>query len=173
MRVGLVASVVLGLGLAGCGPQEAKPAATEQAAAPAATAPPDAATAEPLDPFVVMIGAERWTVLLDKAQEGVREAPEPASAADHTDLYRADAALKRGAAQVIELRNSVCAKGLVTGEACKLPAWPAWALEPPTGDTPIAELDKRSGWLDTVMAPFVEAGCAVGRKADEMFCSVE
>ena len=59
--------------------------------------------------------------------------------------------------------------------ACNLPEWPAWTLEPPTGDTPLVEIDRRSGWLDTVMAPFTDAGCEAGRKAtnDEMFCSVE
>lgn len=130
---------------------------------------------EDLDPFVVMIGAERWTVILDKALEGAREAPDSNAVTTEGDLYRADAALKRGAAMVVQLRNQVCSKGLVTGAACNLPDWPAWTMAPPTGDTPIAEIDRRSGWLDTVMAPFTEAGCEAGRKAtnDEMFCSVE
>ena len=43
------------------------------------------------------------------------------------------------------------------------------------GQNTIEEIDRRSGWLDTVMAPFTTAGCEAGRKAmnDEMFCSVE
>ena len=164
----LFASVV-----AACGPQA--PAPGQQAQTPAASAQQGNTPPEDLDPFIVMIGAERWTVLLDKALEGAREAPDPASAAEETDLYRADAAVKNGAAMVIELRNRVCRKGLVTGDACQLPEFPAWTREPPTGDTPIDEIDRRSGWLDTVMAPFTEAGCEAGRKAmnDEMFCSVE
>lgn len=131
--------------------------------------------AEDLDPFVVMIGAERWTVLLEHALNGAREAPEGPAAAGYDDLYRTDSALKRGAAMVIELRNSVCSKQLVTGADCTLPDWPAWTLEPPNGNTPLTELDRRSGWLDLVMAPFVEAGCEAGRKAsgERMFCSVE
>ena len=34
----------------------------------------------------------------------------------------------------------------------------AFILEPPTGNTPIEEIDRRSGWLDTVMASFTDAG---------------
>jgi len=169
MRTRLIAGVAALLALAACG----GPAGEQQAAAPApeqGNTPP-----EDLDPFVVMIGAERWTVLLDHALEGSIQAPEPPEAAETTDLFRADMALKQGAAMVIELRNRVCAKGLVTGEACNLPDWPAWTRELPTGETPIEEIDRRSGWLDEVMAPFVWAGCEAGRKAsgDDLFCSVE
>lgn len=167
------ATIFLGSVLMACSPAAPPVAATPEPAPVAeqqGNTPP-----EDLDPFVVMIGAERWTVILDKALEGAREAPDPAGAAEETDLYRADAALKNGAAMVIELRNRVCRKGLVTGEACILPEWPAWTREPPTSETPIEEIDRRSGWLDTVMAPFTAAGCEAGRKAtnDEMFCSVE
>lgn len=180
MRTGLVIGVFAMMALQACGPQT--PAPEQQAAAP--TKPAEAPPATPqqgntppedLDPFVVMIGAERWTVILDKANEGAIEAPEPPSAADHTDLYRADAALKRGAAQVIELRNRVCSKGLVPVEKCALPEWPAWTRELPTGDTPILEIDRRSAWLSEVMSPFTDAGCEAGKAAtkDDMFCSVE
>lgn len=174
VRFSLAAAFVA---LAACSPQKAPEQQAQAAAAPPAATQPEQGNTPPedLDPFVVMIGAERWTVLLDKAYEGAIEAPEPASAADETDLYRADAAVKNGAARLIEVRNRVCRKGLVAADVCKLPDWPAWTLELPTGDTPIEEIDRRSGWLDTVMAPFVAAGCEAGRKAsgDEMFCSVE
>lgn len=170
----VAATIFMGALLMACSPQA--PVAATPEAPPAPVAEQQGNTpSEDLDPFVVMIGAERWTVILDKALEGAREAPDPASAAEETDLYRADAAVKNGAAMVIELRNRVCRKGLVTGEACVLPEWPAWTRELPTGGTPIEEIDRRSGWLDTVMAPFTAAGCEAGRKAmnDEMFCSVE
>ncbi len=174
MQVKLVLGVAIAVGFAGCAPQD------KVAEAPAAVAAPEQAvtpetSAEPLDPFVVMIGAERWTVILDKALDGAREAPTPAGAADRTDLYRADAALKRGAAMLIEVRNDVCGKGLVTVAACELPEWPAWTRDLPTGDTPIAEIDKRSDWLSSVMAPFTDAACESGRKTsgEDMFCSVE
>lgn len=161
--------------IAACSPE--KSAVTpQQVRAPAPAATPQGNTPnENLDPFVVMIGAERWTVILDKALEGAREAPDRAGVAEETDLYRADAALKNGAAMVIELRNRVCRKGLVTGDACILSEWPAWTREPPTGSTPIEEINRRSDWLNTVMAPFTDAGCDAGRMAlkDDMFCSVE
>jgi hypothetical protein len=175
MGVKLVLGVVCVLGLAGCSP-EAPKVETPKAEAPV-VAPQEQASvpAEPLDPFVVMVGAERWTVILERGLDGAREAPDPAEAAERTDMYRADAALKRGAAMVIELRNDVCGKSLVTGAACTLPEWPAWTRELPTGDTPIAEIDKRSDWLSSVMSPFTDAACEAGRTAtkDDMFCSVE
>jgi hypothetical protein len=162
--------------LAACSPQPAgAPAADAPPASPLPAAQAGNTPPEHLDPFVVMIGAERWTVLLDRALEGAREAPEPISAAEEGELYRADAALKNGAAMLIELRNRVCRKGLLEADACTLPDFPAWTREPPTGATPIEEIDRRSGWLDTVMGPYVGAGCDAGRKAlqDDMFCSVE
>jgi hypothetical protein len=176
MRILLFAGV-LGIMAAGCSPQTpAEPTAPEQqAAAPPAVEPQRGNTPpEDLEPFVVMIGAERWTVILERAIEGAIAA-EDANAIERTDLYRADAALKRGAAMTIELRNWVCGKGLVTGADCNLPEWPAWTRELPTADTPIGEIDRRSAWLSEVMDPFTTAACEAGRKAsnDELFCSVE
>jgi len=175
MAYRFTAAALLASMLAACGPQTPPAPAPQKTAEAAPPAQQGNTPPEDLDPFVVMIGAERWTVILDKALEGAREAPDGPGAIDETDLYRADAATKSAAASIIELRNRVCRKGLVTGDTCKLPEWPAWTLEPPTGNTPIAEIDRRSGWIDTVMAPFTEAGCAAGRAAlkDEMFCSVE
>jgi hypothetical protein len=137
--------------------------------------PPDAAGAEPLDPFGVMVDAERWGVIIDKAREGVRAAPGPADSYFENEMYRADAALKSGAASLIELRNEACVKGLVTGAACNPAEWPAWTREPPTDKTPIEEIRRRSDWLSGQMDPFTAAGCEAGRKAtgDDLFCSVE
>ena len=143
------------------------------AAAPAATPAPEAppaptASAEPLDPFVVSIDAQRWGVIIDRAAEGAVEAPDVNPALDEDQLYRA-------AARVIELRNTVCSKGLLTGDACILKDWPAWTLEPPAANVPIEVIDQRSQWLSTVMDPFTTVGCEAGRTQtkDEMFCSVE
>lgn len=134
------------------------------------------ASDEPIDPFVMMIGAERWGVIIDKAAEGVREAPDPGyDARAEDELFRADAALKSGAARLIDLRNAACVKGLVTGDACELRNWPAWTMEPPKPGTPIAVIQQRSDWLSAEMDRFTTAGCDAGRKAtnDDMFCSVE
>lgn len=130
---------------------------------------------EDLDPFVVMIGAERWTVILGRALDGAIEAPSATPDLSDSDLYRTDAALKSGAAMVIELRNMVCARGLLTGNDCRLPDFPAWTREPPNATTSLAVLDQRSAWLSEVMDPFTTAGCEAGRKAtgDYQFCSVE
>ncbi len=168
MRFMTLPAVLAGLLAAGC--------ATAAPPAPAPSAPQIGNTPpEDLDPFVVMIGAERWTVILERATEGAREASVSPAALEESDMLRADIALKRGAAMVIELRNQVCAKGLVTGAACVLPEWPAWTREMPTGVTPMAVIDQRSAWLSEVMDPFTSAGCEAGRKAtgDDLFCSVE
>jgi hypothetical protein len=137
--------------------------------------PADQAQAEPLDPFVVMIDAERWGVIIDKARQGVREAPGPTDAYFENEMYRADASLKSSAASLIELRNEACVKALVTGPACNLGEWPAWTHEPPTDKTPIDEIQRRSDWLSGQMEAFTSAGCEAGRKAtgDDLFCSVE
>ena len=154
--------------LAACQPQQQQAAAPP--AEPAATAQP----AEKLDPFVVMVDAERWGVIIDKAREGVREAPGSVAYSDN-EMFRADAALKSSSAGLLELRNEACTKGLVTGAACDLKDWPAWTREPPTASTPIEEIDRRSQWLSETMQPFTDAGCEAGRKAtkDDLFCSVE
>jgi hypothetical protein len=156
--------------LAGCNPEAPKPEPT-----PPPIKPQTAASSEPLDPFVVMIGAERWGVIIDKAMDGAREADVPSAGVDLSDLYRADKALKSGAARLIELRNQVCGQGLVSGAACELKDWPDWTREPPSDKTPIEEIDRRSQWLGEAMQPFTDAGCEAGRKAtgEELFCSVE
>lgn len=172
MSVRIVATL-LSVCLAGaCGP-------------PAASPPQDVATkeptkeasvpSEPLDPFVVMIGAERWGVIIDRAMDGAREGNVSSAGVDESDLFRADRALKSGAAKLIELRNQVCGQGLVTGEACVLKDWPEWTREPPTDKTPLDEIQRRSDWLSATMDPFTAAGCEAGRKAtkDDLFCSVE
>ncbi len=157
--------------LGACSPQTtaAQPQQAEKSAQPAA--PPG----EPLDPFVVMTGAERWGVIIDKALDGAREANVPTAGVDESDMFRADHALKSAAARLIELRNQVCRQGLVTGDACTLKDWPAWTLEPPTDKMPIEEIQRRSDWLSAAMDPFTSAGCEAGRKAtkDDLFCSVE
>jgi hypothetical protein len=133
------------------------------------------AASEPLDPFVVMIDAERWGVIIDKALAGIREAPGIDDAYLENEMYRADVALKSGAANLIELRNEACVKGLVAGADCELMDWPAWVLQPPNDKTPIEEIDVRSEWLSREMDRFTAAGCEAGRSAtnDRQFCDVE
>jgi hypothetical protein len=99
----------------------------------------------------------------------------PSADFDQSEMYRADAALKEGAAALIELRNRVCGQGLVTGDACQLRDWPEWTREPPTDQTPIEEIERRSQWLGEIMGPLTAAGCEEGRKAtgEDLFCSVE
>lgn len=133
------------------------------------------AAAEPLDPFVVGIDAQRWGVIIDKAREGVIEAPYASTALEESDALRADTALKSGAAKLIVLRNDVCRRGLLSVKECSLAGWPAWTMEAPSASTSLDTLDKRSAWLGETMDRFTAIGCAAGRKSsgDELFCSVE
>ena len=52
-----------------------------------------------------MVDAERWGVIIDKAMEGAREADVPSAGVDESDMFRADRALKSGAARLIERRR--------------------------------------------------------------------
>jgi hypothetical protein len=136
---------------------------------------PTPAGKTPPDPFAVAIDAQRWGVILDKAQAGVTEAPYADAALEDNDVLRADAALKSGAAKLVVLRNDVCRRGLLSAKECALSAWPAWTLEPPSSSTPLDVLDRRSAWLGETMDRFAAIGCDAGRKAsgDAQFCSVE
>lgn len=169
--IGLLAAATL----CACEPKAPAAPVTPEAVAAPETPPTPTASAEPLDPFVVSIDAQRWGVIIDRAAEGAIEAPDANPALDEDQLYRADRALKSAAARVIELRNTVCSKGLLTGDACILKDWPAWTLEPPAANVPIEVIDQRSQWLSTVMDPFTKVGCEAGRThtKDELFCSVE
>jgi hypothetical protein len=172
-KIILSAAAVL---LAGCGSLSLPVPFSSPPPPPPAPSAPEPSPSEPLDPFVVMIGAERWEVILDRALEGIALAPDgPAVAETGSDLYRADAALKSGAARLLELRDQVCGKGLLSGEACRIPNWPSWTGEPPTANTPIEEIERRSQWLGEAMQPFTSVGCQVGRQAtgEPLFCSVE
>lgn len=135
----------------------------------------DVATAEALDPFVIGIEAQRWGVIIDKAQEGVIEAPYTDAAHEESDALRIDTALKAGAAKLIVLRNDVCRRGLLPAHDCALDDWPDWTLEPPSTATPLKILNQRSSWLGETMERFTAIGCAAGKKAsdDALFCSVE
>ena len=75
----------------------------------------------------------------------------------------------------LELRNEICGKGLLKGDACKLPDFPAWTREPPSLDVTVQQIDERSQWLSAASDPFTSFGCEAGRAAtkDDLFCSVE
>jgi hypothetical protein len=159
-----------------CLPVLALIAAFQPPPASSVQAPPVVEEADPIEPFIVMIGAERWGVLIDKAMTAVRERPlsdrrEP----DAAELYRADRATKDGAAALLMLRNEICGTGLLDEAQCQLTDWPAWTSEPPTASTPIAVIQQRSDWLGLTMQPFVDAGCDLGRRTsgDRQYCDVE
>jgi hypothetical protein len=169
MRIMLASAALM---LAACQPQQQ--AQQQPTAAPPAEPAAPATPSEPLDPFVVSIDAQRWSMIIDKALDGTRQAPGDDALYDN-ELYRADVALKSGAANLMELRNEICGKGLLKGDACKLPDFPAWTREPPSLDVTVQQIDERSQWLSAASDPFTSLGCEAGRTAtkDDLFCSVE
>ncbi|MCG8440346.1 MAG: hypothetical protein MI723_00915 [Caulobacterales bacterium] len=123
------------------------------------------------DLWALVIESERWGVLMDRAMDGIADAP----AVEESDAARADAALRDGALQLFALRRRACAAGLVDADECGALAAPDWLgapLEPPPSP---AEIAGRSEWLGAAAQPFIAAGCAAGeaRTGDAMFCAVE
>lgn len=141
---------------------------------PVATQPTTPEPAEPLDPFDVVIAAERWGVLISMASDGVIESGAGEGASDDM-VVRADRAVKDGAAAMVQLRNLVCARRLVEASECNIGPLPSWVFDPPSGATPLEEIARRSDWLGEAMGPFVDAGCRAAREGlgDELACSVE
>ncbi|MDP3739788.1 MAG: hypothetical protein Q8R02_20540 [Hyphomonadaceae bacterium] len=173
MAARFAVSAFAALVLAACQPPQQSAQAPAEPATPQQAVQP-ATLSEPLDPFIVSIDAQRWAILIDKGLEGVRETSGMDGLYDD-QLFRADVALKSGAANLIELRNEICGKGLLKDEACKLPDFPAWTREPPATGVTVEQINERSQWLSTASDPFTAFGCEAGRKAmkDDLFCSVE
>lgn len=136
-------------------------------------APPAAEQQPEIDLFTLAIEAGRWSVIVDQARNGVREAPFDDRDEDLT--LRIDESLKSGAAELLLLRNEACRKGLATGNDCVLANWPGWINEPPTSGTDPAILQQRSEWLGAALSELSGIGCDAGRAAtgDERFCAVE
>ena len=169
------------LALAGCQRASEKPAAPAlPAAAASPTASPSqqasATPAEPLDPLMVAIDAERWNVLLDRGIDATREGDGgKATPLDENDTLRADLAVHDAVAKLLLLRNALCARGLAKDKTCTLPAMPAWITEPPSASTPLQEIDKRIQWVGATMSDLQEIGCEHGRAVskDQQYCYVE
>jgi hypothetical protein len=162
-------------------------AATVALAAACATAPEPqaeeltdaqrAAEAERNDPFITMISAERYSILISLAREGSIEAPPAMALVEATELERAHKATLYAAHEIYQLRARVCETGLVGPDACGPLPPPAWMGDAVGAVPDVAEINRRIDWLTSVMWPFVEAGCDAGRSRqgpDEPdYCAVE
>jgi hypothetical protein len=135
-----------------------------------------ATPAEPLDPFLVAIDAERWNVLLDRGIDATREGDgAKATPLDENDALRADLAVHDAVAKLLLLRNALCARGLAKDKTCALAPLPAWVTEPPSAATPLQEIDNRIQWVGITMSELQDIGCEYGRKVskDQQYCDVE
>ncbi len=149
--------------------QTVQPDAVEaQAEAPVLHTPP-----EEIDLFSFAIETGRWNAMIDRAREGVQQAPFPDG--DEDLVLRSDRSLKTAVLDLVRLQREACAKELATGEACNQIDVPDWALEPPTADADLADLYRRSAWLGDALQDLFSVGCDAGAKAtgDERYCAVE
>lgn len=118
------------------------------------------------DPWALALEAERYSVLLGLAKEGVIEANFAREDRYADDLSeRARRALHEGARELYDIRERACATGLVGVEDCGELAPPAWLGEPADARVDGGELRRRIDWLTEAMAPFVAAGCDAGEAA--------
>ena len=128
------------------------------------------------DPTNLAISSGRWSVLIERSNSGLDLGGQPTEHRridDSTYLFRADAAQKGAALDLLLLRNRLLAMKLL--KPSESTAMPAWILEPPTSKVSPDTLDARLSWLDTEASRLVEIGCNIGRQKakDDLFCSVE
>jgi hypothetical protein len=130
--------------------------------------------AERNDPFILMISAERYVVLIGLAQDG---AGTPSHDENATDMARATRATLEAARELYRLRDTVCGTDLITDEACGPLPPPAWLGASPLEVADADEINRRLEWLEGAMGPFLAAGCGAGDARqgpdDPPFCSVE
>lgn len=149
---------------------------------PPPTPLPPAYTEEQLDPFVLQIEAGRWSVLADRALEGVnlvtgRAKPAPIPLSEDA-LARLDinASINQSLLSLITLVSASCEAGIASAEQCAAFALPDW-FAAPQSDTPpdLFTLRQRSDWIGEQTFAFTDAPCALGREISEdyLFCSVE
>lgn len=130
------------------------------------------------DPSSLAINSGRWSVLVVHSNSGLDLLEQPTTDAPHDHAYwllRADAALKGGAIDLLQLRNRLVYLELVKPSDLNSKKWPAWIFEPPTSKESPDVLSARLAWLEDEAAELVEIGCRIGREKsdDTLFCSVE
>ncbi len=149
------------------------------ALAACAGGPPGAAAAGPeeADDFGLMIEAERYGVIIDRATEGAIEGQPATTLEEPSELERATRALHRAAHHLYALRAITCGSGLAGSQDCGPLPPPDWLGEPAGTVADAAEIRRRIDWLAEAMSPFVAAGCDAGqsRREEELphYCSVE
>ena len=130
------------------------------------------------DPSGLAISSGRWSVLFDRSNSGLDLLEQPATDGplDHAYwLLRADAALKGGALELLQLRNRLVYMGLIKPSDLHSTRWPQWLFEPPSSKQSPDALSARLDWLEKEANALVEIGCKIGREksSNELFCSVE
>ncbi len=125
-----------------------------------------------IDPFSLVIEAERWGVMIDNARNGFAVSERLLPSTGETDLERIDKALRSGALELIRLRDEACRAG---SSECVRIELPDWVFDPPDKVTTLDEYALRSVWLGEAANRLVASGCDAGRTAtsEEMFCAVE
>ncbi|MFC7291083.1 hypothetical protein [Hirschia litorea] len=125
-----------------------------------------------LDPLTVVIGAERWGVMISNAQNAMELKHTEIS---EDELMRIDTALRSGVRDLLQLRDDLCNANEQPMQTCVNIDLPAWVMKPPNRVTSLDEYQSRSEWLGEVAGKFVQIGCEAGREVsdDEYLCAVE
>jgi hypothetical protein len=134
-------------------------------------------TVEEEDPFILMIDAGRYGVIIERAAEGAIEGQPARTLPEPSELESATQSLHRAVHDLYELRAITCESGLVGEADCGPLQPPDWLGEPAGAVADAAEIRRRIDWLTEAMSPFVRAGCDAGqsRQTEELpyYCSVE
>lgn len=151
---------------------------------PAVSEPKQTYTTQ-IDPFYLMIEAERWQVMIENASSVFYAENEGLRPSDNNVVHRlsrteegfeyhvrADSALRNGVTGFVHLRRSYCEKEN-DSENCfpfELPEWMASETSP---NLDLSTLQMRSDWLGETIQPLVDAICSnpSGDWRDE--CKVE
>jgi hypothetical protein len=128
--------------------------------------------------FSLQIDIGRHGVLIDHALDGLGVAlpyvarDDDGLGADAEDLWRG---LREAGREGVILKEIACAKRVVGPKRCAAFEAPTWISAQPTPVPSLATLRTYEEELGAALDPFVEAGCAAGRRRDKdpMFCSVE
>ncbi len=125
-----------------------------------------------LDPLTVVIGAERWGVMIWNAQNAMELKHAEIS---EDELMRIDTALRAGVRDLLQLRDDLCNANEHPMQTCVNIDLPAWVMKPPNRVTSLDEYQSRSDWLGEIAGKFVQIGCEAGREVsdDEYLCAVE
>ncbi len=158
-------------GIAGCTVEEVTTNTAAEQSLPQSESSAENIPDETIDPFYLAIEAERWNVMLENALG--RQSDRPSATDENDDVLRVHRALQAGVANLIQLRDDVCRKGLLDIGECQGIDIPDWAVDWEADLPTLSELQARSDWLGEAIQPFVDVACQNDTGEWVLACMVE